>query len=150
MKTISFDIGIKNMAYCIFDCSSSIDILDWKVLNLNEQNSVVKETCNALIAGRKQVNKICGKKAKYRKEGNCYCETHAKSSKYLIPIKDNQFTHIKKQKVDEILKWGNQHFLFLEKVSFFPPRYCFKPIKKFPLAISLSSSTLNKSCPFAV
>ena len=115
MKTISFDIGIKNMAYCIFDCSSSIDILDWKVLNLNEQNSVVKETCNALIAGRKQVNKICGKKAKYRKEGNCYCETHAKSSKYLIPIKDNQFTHIKKQKVDEILKWGNQHFLFLEK-----------------------------------
>lgn len=115
MKTISFDIGIKNMAYCIFDCSSSIDILDWKVLNLNEQNTIVKETCNALIAGRKQANKICGKKAKYRKDGQCYCETHAKSSKYLLPTKDNQFTQIKKQKVDDILKWGNQHFLFLEK-----------------------------------
>ena len=44
MKTISFDVGIKNMAYCIFDCSSGIDILDWKVLNLNEENTVVKET----------------------------------------------------------------------------------------------------------
>ena len=115
MKTISFDIGIKNMAYCIFDCSSSIDILDWKVLNLNEENTIIKETCNAVIAGRKQTNKICGKKAKYRKDSQCYCETHAKSSKYLLPTKDNQFTQIKKQKVDDVLKWGNQHFLFLEK-----------------------------------
>ena len=136
MKTISFDIGIKNMAYCIFDCSSSIDILDWRVLNLNEENTVVKETCNALIAGRKQVNKICGKKAKYRKEGNCYCETHAKSSKYLIPTKDNQFTHIKKQKVDEILKWGNQHFLFLEKDVKRNKSYMLNEIQQY----------LNKSC----
>ena len=115
MKTISFDVGIKNMAYCIFDCSSGIDILDWEVLNLNEENIVVKETCNATVNSRKQSNKICGKNAKYRKENNCYCETHAKSSKYLLPIKENQFTHIKKQKVDDVLKWGNQHFLFLDK-----------------------------------
>lgn len=115
MKTISFDVGIKNMAYCIFDCSSGIDILDWEVLNLNEENSVVKETCNATVNSRKQSNKICGKNAKYRKENNCYCETHAKSSKFLLPIKENQFTHIKKQKVDDVLKWGNRHFLFLDK-----------------------------------
>ena len=115
MKTISFDVGIKNMAYCIFDCSSGIDILDWEVLNLNEENIVVKETCNATVNSRKQSNKICGKNAKYRKENNCYCETHAKSSKYLLPIKENQFTHIKKQKVDDVLKWGNRHFLFLDK-----------------------------------
>jgi len=115
MKTISFDVGIKNMAYCIFDCSSGIDILDWEVLNLNEENIVVKETCNATVNSRKQSNKICGKNAKYRKENNCYCETHAKSSKYLLPIKENQFSHIKKQKVDDVLKWGNQHFLFLDK-----------------------------------
>ena len=115
MKTISFDVGIKNMAYCIFDCSSGIDILDWEVLNLNEENIVVKETCNATVNSRKQSNKICGKNAKYRKENNCYCETHAKSSKFLLPIKENQFTHIKKQKVDDVLKWGNRHFLFLDK-----------------------------------
>ena len=115
MKTISFDIGIKNMAYCIFDCSSSIDILDWKVLNLNEENTITKETCNAMIQNKKQGNKVCGKNAKYRKESNCYCETHAKSSKYLLPTKENQLTQIKKQKVDDVLRWGNQHFLFLEK-----------------------------------
>jgi len=115
MKTISFDIGIKNMAYCVFDCSSSIDILDWKVLNLNEENTIIKQTCNAIVNSKKQSNKICGKTAKYMKDTNCYCETHAKSSKYLLPTKENQLTHIKKQKVDEVLKWGNQHFLFLEK-----------------------------------
>lgn len=115
MKTISFDIGIKNMAYCIFDCSTNIDILDWKVLNLNEENTITKETCNATLVGRKQTNKICGKKAKYRKDDQCYCETHAKASKYLLPAKENQIANIKKQKVDDVLKWGNQHFLFLEK-----------------------------------
>lgn len=115
MKTISFDIGIKNMAYCIFDCSSSIDILDWKVLNLNEENIVTKEKCNAIVQNKKQTNKVCGKTAKYRKETNCYCETHAKSSKYLLPTKENQFSQIKKQKVEDVTKWGNQHFLFLEK-----------------------------------
>ena len=115
MKTISFDIGIKNMAYCIFDCSSSIDILDWQVLNLNEENTVIKKTCNAVVNSRKQSNKICGKTAKYKKDDNCYCETHAKSSKYLLPTKENQMTQIKKQKVDDVLKWGNQHFLFLDK-----------------------------------
>ena len=36
-------------------------------------------------------------------------------------------------------------FLFLEKLSFSPPRYCFKPIKKFPFLISLLSSTLINS-----
>ena len=115
MKTISFDVGIKNMAYCIFDCSANIDILDWKVLNLNEENTIVKKTCNAIVNSRKQQNKVCGKNAKYQYNDQCYCETHAKSSNYLLPVKENQYTHIKKQKVDEVIKWGNQHFLFLDK-----------------------------------
>ena len=35
MKLISFDIGIKNLAYCIFDIdNTSIKIVDWNVLNL--------------------------------------------------------------------------------------------------------------------
>ena len=36
MKLISFDIGIKNMAYCIFssDLSANFKIVSWNVLNL--------------------------------------------------------------------------------------------------------------------
>ena len=43
MKLISFDIGIKNMAYCVLLHSASIPpvtIVDWKVLNLLEKGYV--------------------------------------------------------------------------------------------------------------
>jgi len=40
-RIISFDVGIKNMAYCIFDFHSSqpdsLNIMDWNVLNLMEK-----------------------------------------------------------------------------------------------------------------
>ena len=37
MRLISFDVGIKNMAYCIFDISNNTPtILDWGILNLCE------------------------------------------------------------------------------------------------------------------
>ena len=39
-------------------------------------------------------------------------------------------------------------FFFLEKLSFSPPRYCCKPIKKFPFLISVLRSTLNNSSAF--
>lgn len=115
MKTISFDIGIKNMAYCIFDCSTNIDVLDWKVMNLNEENTIIKKTCTAVVNSRTVQNKICGKNAKYSYTDQCYCETHAKSSNYLLPVKENQYMHIKKQKINDVLAWGNRHFLFLDK-----------------------------------
>ena len=40
MKYISFDVGIKNMAYCVFDCSGSKEsphIVDWNILNLMDK-----------------------------------------------------------------------------------------------------------------
>ena len=40
-------------------------------------------------------------------------------------------------------------FFFSEKLSFSPPKYCFKPIKNFPFLISLWSSTFSNSSPFA-
>ena len=42
MKLISFDVGIKNMAYCIFQITSGSppSILDWNVLNLLEKGYV--------------------------------------------------------------------------------------------------------------
>ena len=40
-RIISFDVGIKNMAYCIFDFHpsqpDSLNIMDWNVLNLMEK-----------------------------------------------------------------------------------------------------------------
>ena len=37
---------------------------------------------------------------------------------------------------------------FFEKLSFSPPKYCFKPIKNFPFLISVLSSTFSNSSAF--
>ena len=38
MNVMSFDVGIKNMAYCIFSIDrKTISIKDWNVLNLMEK-----------------------------------------------------------------------------------------------------------------
>ena len=38
MKIISFDIGIKNLAYIIMNIDEKIDIIEWKTENLLELN----------------------------------------------------------------------------------------------------------------
>jgi hypothetical protein len=89
MKIISFDVGIKNMAYCVFtkkgehiddfigavaDIKSSnsechrpelFDILDWNVVNLIEEPIInIQKTCEMALKNKKGSH-ICGKKAKY-------------------------------------------------------------------------------------
>jgi hypothetical protein len=79
MKLISFDVGIKNMAYCIFDiqtissisdenkCNSNISVLDWNVINLmNDEPEVVK--CNCIITPIKKNTKTKKKNIKKNNE----------------------------------------------------------------------------------
>jgi hypothetical protein len=95
MSIISFDIGIKNMAYCVFDASGSV--IDWNISNLMDREPDAK-TCTVLNApkSKKVTATICGKKAKYEKNGVCYCQTHAKSSSFLLPDKKCSPASIKK------------------------------------------------------
>tara|TARA_Y100000389_G_scaffold182509_1_gene199213 strand:- start:114 stop:1037 length:924 start_codon:yes stop_codon:yes gene_type:complete len=115
---ISFDVGIKNMAYCIFSIQNkSIQILDWNIINLIETNHVDYK-CNAKIISKSKKNpidKICNKKAKYKKDTNYFCETHAKSNKeHIIPTKNHTLSFLKKQKVDSLTKIYCSQFLFSE------------------------------------
>lgn len=41
MKILSFDVGIKNLAYCIFDSNQS-KILNWDIIDLNVENFTAK------------------------------------------------------------------------------------------------------------
>jgi hypothetical protein len=55
MIVISFDIGIKNMGYCIFKMNENNDpgdtpfeILDWSILNLTQPTNSIVYFCNCI------------------------------------------------------------------------------------------------------
>jgi len=161
MRLISFDVGIKNMAYCIFDISGQLSITGWNVLNLLEEEPIT-EICSQIIPGKtKKVSpKPCTKLAKYKKNGQCYCEKHAKSSTFIIPNKKNSLVSLKKLKVEELIKLGNSFFLFmdvanlpklkkdiLEKLGEFYEKNSFEPIvkKKTKNASELDLITIGKN-----
>jgi hypothetical protein len=153
MKLLSFDIGIKNMAYCLFDVSNSnLEILDWNVIDLtNSQQILANEplkTCLYVIEAKGKSktkianNKICGKCAKYEKNGILYCEKHAKTTDFLIPTRGMSLTNLRKKKLDElvaftkiyvpnlgttVLKTRKDHLDYLEKHF---QNNCFIPIFK--------------------
>ena len=72
MKIISFDVGIKNMAYCTFSIeNSNFKVQDWGVLNLiNDTETTYKCTYKT------KQNKCCNKNAKFFKHNQFFCQTH--------------------------------------------------------------------------
>lgn len=116
MKVISFDVGIKNMAYCILDCTQGeLAITGWGVLNLmDKQESAHMCGCMNKPKSKKTLVTACTKKAKYMKHDIYYCEKHAKEcSQYIVPTKQLQSSSLKKLKVDDLIKLGNKHLIFL-------------------------------------
>lgn len=117
MKLISFDIGIRNMAYCIFDISgegSLLSISKWDVINLLEKReSVFLCGCSLESKSKKAPGKICGKKAKFEKHGQYYCEKHAtKKTEFLLPFLEGSPSFLKKQNVEELIKIQKTYFPF--------------------------------------
>ena len=73
-KLISFDIGIKNLAYCIFDFDST-KIVDWNVLDISKSEEEKEEEkdiifCSCIVSQKTKTKteKKCNKKAKYQKD----------------------------------------------------------------------------------
>ena len=119
MRVISFDVGIKNLAYCVMDISTDVfpKIVDWNVINLCESMdvpSLPSYCCSHLLKNKKQ----CGKKAKYKqpdtpqkeeteqedsREIVYHCEKHAKEhTRWRLPTKEFSLTALKKQPVEKI------------------------------------------------
>ena len=99
-RLISFDVGIKNLAYCILDVSANTNtIVQWNVLNLCEPVQLPTLNCQEVLKNKK----ICGKQAKYTKGSDCMCTTHAKMSRnYLIPQQGNSIASLKKKSAEDI------------------------------------------------
>jgi hypothetical protein len=152
---ISFDIGIKNLAYCVFTTNGmstttngvstttngvSTTIRDWGVINLlttdaTPEDSGPKCTCQTAKNG------VCGKKAIFSNgENTFYCKTHSKNSGKILPSKETAMPAIKKLKMAELNQFCANHFIsigstdkkpeILQKVQIHFEKITLKPIVK--------------------
>ena len=95
---LSIDVGIKNLAYCLFETPEKI--IDWNVVNLCNKQQQQQSLCT-------QTN--CKFKSKYKspKSYNLtddsvtifYCTRHAKKSKLIIPSRSTSKTVINAMRV---------------------------------------------------
>jgi hypothetical protein len=152
MKIISFDVGIKNMAYCVLSVEpttpKTFNIIDWNVITLMESESApLKCTCTNPAKSKKKQPTPCSKKANYQKDGKYYCEKHASSpdAPFIIPLKDESPMSLKKKKKEELAAMCRKYELevvvdggcaapqkddLLNSLGEFFKRRCFEPLLK--------------------
>ena len=97
MKILSIDVGMKCLAYCLFDLNDKniYTIKKWGVLNLCGEE--LHKCC-----GKTKKNKNCDKNSKFHKNGKYYCKIHAKNQNFKIPSNELKKTNIKKLKIKEL------------------------------------------------
>lgn len=117
MRILSIDVGMKHLAYCLFNIvdDSKLTIEKWDVINL------CREENQKICMGKTKTNKPCDKVAKYHKNGNFYCKIHAKNKNFFIPPTNLKKKNLKKLKITGLKKLVNKYKLISEKK---------KPLKK--------------------
>jgi hypothetical protein len=135
-RIMSFDVGIKNLAYCIFEIGETgnsipFKMIDWNVLNLIEKEEphvfcncpAIKEKTtkkskkvvvleNLFIDSSLNIptKRLCGKVAKFKKGETFFCEKHSKTQiDHIIPIKSISISQLKKQKIEELIKISDKY-----------------------------------------
>jgi hypothetical protein len=121
MRLISYDIGIKNLAYCVIEYEDEqLSIIDWNVMNLLEETTALKK-CSQInkIKGSQNQTCQCIKDAKFKKGDQYYCTKHAQKSGFIIPTKKHKKGFLKKMGNNEIHQLAKSIFLFenLEKTK---------------------------------
>lgn len=128
MRLISFDVGIKNLAYCVLSLtgessdsqhidnieasSNNWSIVEWKCANLLTFDSpeTVTRLCGHLVKDKNKRNNPhpCNKTAKWiGTKTDCdetyYCEIHAKmNADWIIPTAKHKSSHINKLKLPDL------------------------------------------------
>ena len=129
---ISFDIGIKNLAYCIFviDPAQKTSILKWNIVNLTQTAAADGDShpkCTCMKAGKKKApNTVCGKKGAFTDSTgtSVFCTVHAKvlsathlntsknqgtCTNKIIPCKEMSMSTIKSLKLDDLKTFCKTH-----------------------------------------
>ncbi len=104
MKILSIDVGIKNLAFCLFDKSPTAEqfkISKWDVVNLSEDECL---KCSFV-----EKNGLCNKPAKFKKDDLCYCVKHSKKQQYQIPTSEHKPSFINKQKLSKLYEIADSY-----------------------------------------
>jgi len=135
MHVVSIDVGIKNLAICVFDipettttdpanagCSTdpanagcSTDPANNVVQPTSTDKVVVWDVINlaqkeiSICSGREKNGRDCLRDAKFTKNGLCYCLLHSKNVGFHRPSRDLETSFLKKQKVPHLREIAEKH-----------------------------------------
>jgi len=104
MKILSIDVGIKNLAFCLFEKTegtTQFKITKWDTINLSEQETL---KCNFID---KDKDVYCNNTAKFKKDDKCFCLKHSKKQIYPIPTQEQKPSFINKQKIQKLHEIAN-------------------------------------------
>ena len=103
MKLLSIDVGMKNLAYCLFNVTNSKNffISKWDVVNICEDK---KYFCCQIEKG-----KTCNKEAKFYKNENYYCRKCANKKEFKIPSNIHDLSKIKKLKIKDLIQFADDN-----------------------------------------
>ena len=105
MKVLSIDVGIKNLAFCLFEKttdSQHFKITKWDIINISEKEDIV----NCCFVDK---NILCNKPAKFKKDDKCYCLKHSKKQQLQIPGCEQKPAFINKQKIVKLYEIADSH-----------------------------------------
>lgn len=114
MKIISFDVGIRNMAYCTFSIENAeLKVQDWGILNLLEE-SEENPKCTYMTKNKKKT--CCNKNAKYYKANQYFCQMHLnmalKEHSWILYNSRLKPNALKQQTKEQLVTLGQELNLF--------------------------------------
>jgi len=133
IKLLSIDIGIKNLAFCLFEIeNNSYSVKKWDIVNIGEETPLLCGEIENDKLKTKSIN-ICNKPAKYTKNNKCYCLKHSKKQLFHVPTKELEQSYLNKQKINSLFELAEKY-----NISYT------KPIKKQDLIHLFNEYVLNK------
>jgi len=102
MKFLSIDVGIKNLAFCLFSKEGdNLKVTKWNVINISEDT-----VFNCCFSDK---NGVCNKPVKFKKDEQCYCLKHSKKQQFQIPGQEQKPSFINKQKLQKLFEIADSH-----------------------------------------
>ena len=112
MKILSIDVGMRNLAFCLFSITNDLNykIEKWDILDLcNDKEHI--------CMGIKKNKEKCDKKAKYCKNNEYYCKNHAKNKQYIIPTNDINIKKIEKLSFKKLKTFAEKYGIESKKIK---------------------------------